>query len=348
MSHLRTRPCIKPIKLVEPDLSSEARNKKRLRPHSSSAAYAASSEYDRGYEDEDVGGSKNHFDSDDEKPLFRKEVQDKNEESNDTTGSQNSSGSNNENNITIKIGSGILDCPACFEPLQLPLLQCTNGHVICGQCCLQEQKKCPLCTHPISSIRCLPFESIIESNKISCPYACFGCEELITYNLKNIHEMKCSYVPCICPIPACTFKGSMQMLSSHLWSEHRATPHRCFIYLVPFKVSLNRQQILCILWGTDNRLCILVNKPITSNHSPPLGNALAIVCIRPDAARSLGLAYELEVVGDKVNKMIFKGLSENLMQLSESYFPKYFLYVPNELGGSSEVIDVRICIKGVD
>ena len=126
--------------------------------------------------------------------------------------------------------------------------------MICSQCCTRPQSKCQICTLSISHIRRLVLESIVESNRISCPYARFRYRETLTYNGKQTHTEFCQYAPCFCPVPACRFKGSAQMLLSHLNTEHRSAPFISFTYGYSFEVELQRQQSFCILIAYESDL----------------------------------------------------------------------------------------------
>ncbi|KAF8108235.1 hypothetical protein N665_0113s0024 [Sinapis alba] len=75
----------------------------------------------------------------------------------------------------------VLDCPICCEPLKVPIFQCDNGHLACSVCCTKVRNICPSCTLPVGYIRCRAMEKVIETSRVSCPNAKYGCKEKMLY-----------------------------------------------------------------------------------------------------------------------------------------------------------------------
>ncbi|KAL8472681.1 hypothetical protein ACS0TY_029773 [Phlomoides rotata] len=79
----------------------------------------------------------------------------------------------------------LLDCPICFQALCSPVYQCENGHIACASCRTTLLKNnCPHCRLPIGNIRCRAIEEILESGRVLCEYAPYGCLESFSYNKK--------------------------------------------------------------------------------------------------------------------------------------------------------------------
>jgi len=54
-----------------------------------------------------------------------------------------------------------LECPVCYEvPIEPPIYQCVNGHMICGDCKLRIQR-CPQCSQPVKE-RLLFLERMLD------------------------------------------------------------------------------------------------------------------------------------------------------------------------------------------
>lgn len=201
-------------------------------------------------------------------------------------------------------------------------------------------RKCPTCTLSISHSPCLPFESIIKSNRISCTYSRFGCNVPIVYAQRHTHKEFCLYAPCFCPIPACRFHGNKDDVTSHLASRHHSFEQKKYIRYGPsVEVSLKREQPFFILQTVRNPSFLLLNS--RGMHS---GNQLSVACIRPSPA-SCDFQYELEVAGDMGKKLRLDASPENVRKWMEDYRSKFFLYVPDDIIDSSGVINVKVCIR---
>ncbi|KAL4380832.1 hypothetical protein HN51_004171 [Arachis hypogaea] len=94
----------------------------------------------------------------------------------------------------------VLNCPICFDRLTIPVYQCKNGHVACSVCCGRILNKCGLCSSILTGTqRCRALEKVLESVKVPCPNAKYGCKDtLLCYSDKSGHESKCEFVPCSC------------------------------------------------------------------------------------------------------------------------------------------------------
>ncbi|GAB2288885.1 hypothetical protein Dimus_023192 [Dionaea muscipula] len=75
----------------------------------------------------------------------------------------------------------VLHCPICLDPLTSPVFQCVDGHIACSSCCGKLENKCPSCRKEIGRIRCRAIEKVIDSVKINCCYADYGCKALVSW-----------------------------------------------------------------------------------------------------------------------------------------------------------------------
>ncbi|CAA7055651.1 unnamed protein product [Microthlaspi erraticum] len=116
----------------------------------------------------------------------------------------------------------VLECPICCEPLKIPIYQCTNGHVACSSCRVKVKNLCPSCQSPIGNdSRCRAMERVMEAIRVSCPNAKHGCEVLVSYGNPSIHEKKCVFAPCSCPVRECNYNGLHKDLKNHVNVEHK-------------------------------------------------------------------------------------------------------------------------------
>ncbi|GAB2288902.1 hypothetical protein Dimus_023207 [Dionaea muscipula] len=135
----------------------------------------------------------------------------------------------------------VFDCPICFDHLTLPVMECGNGHIACSSCCAKLQNKCPSCCKPIGCKRNRAIEKAIESVKIYCCYADYGCKALVSYCQVLEHEKTCTYAPCSCPFVGCLFRGSAPKLSQHICVKHSdLVVGFCYGFLFP----------ICPKWDT--------------------------------------------------------------------------------------------------
>ncbi|KAD4888366.1 hypothetical protein E3N88_20439 [Mikania micrantha] len=133
----------------------------------------------------------------------------------------------------------VFDCPICFEPLCTPVFQCENGHIACSSCCSKVERKCPSCCMPIGYNRCRAIEKVIESVKVSCKNARYGCTKTMAYCKKGEHEQTCPHATCFCPHPSCPYCGSSKNLYLHFGIQHAASTTR-FTYNSPFFVTMEQ------------------------------------------------------------------------------------------------------------
>jgi hypothetical protein len=104
-------------------------------------------------------------------------------------------------------------------------LQCAAGHAICSTCYekLLENDYCQLCSISTTYNRCFAVERILQSVKIPCSNAGYGCVAKMTYNEIGRHEMNCLKA-------VCDFSGSNTMQSMPL---HHGLPTDYYTLVIP-------------------------------------------------------------------------------------------------------------------
>ncbi|XP_047059575.1 E3 ubiquitin-protein ligase SINA-like 5 [Lolium rigidum] len=144
----------------------------------------------------------------------------------------------------VIMGTDLLDCPVCSNPLSPPIFQCSLGHFICS---VGTEKACAVCSRPISdsrpiSHRCHAVERIVGSVLFPCSYHTHGCTGVIPYHQKAEHEKACPHVPCFCPVKGCCFTGMTTALVDHFTAQHK-WPMMAFkyheLFNMPVKVGVH-------------------------------------------------------------------------------------------------------------
>ncbi|RLM98461.1 E3 ubiquitin-protein ligase SINA-like 7 [Panicum miliaceum] len=71
-----------------------------------------------------------------------------------------------------------LDCGVCYLPLKPPIFQCDVGHVVCSpyRDKLRDNRKCHVCRGSTGGFRRRhAMERPVESARVACPNAAYGC-----------------------------------------------------------------------------------------------------------------------------------------------------------------------------
>ncbi|MED6193608.1 hypothetical protein PIB30_021260 [Stylosanthes scabra] len=227
----------------------------------------------------------------------------------------------------------VLDCPICFDPLTIPVYQCENGHVACSTCCISLEEKCPSCCLPIGSIRVRVLEKVLESIKVQCSHAKYGCKVTLSYSDKCVHEFNCLFMPCHCPHADCDFVSSFYDLPLHFISEHGSSAAVRFSYDKPFAVTLQSEddQAIVLQEETDDTLFVLHNFVFS------LGNAVNVCCIQPDSLPK----YRFEILGkSKGSSLEWKSFTMNIQSSSvDTTLSSRFLVIPSDY-----FADLETCI----
>uniref|UniRef100_A0ACD5UWH2 Uncharacterized protein n=1 Tax=Avena sativa TaxID=4498 RepID=A0ACD5UWH2_AVESA len=246
--------------------------------------------------------------------------------------------------ISVKMDSQVLDCNICFESLKPPIFQCEVGHVLCSVCFEKLPKKCAICCRRTGYSRCFAFEQFINAVRVPCSNTKYGCDEFITHDQKEKHESACTHSPCFCPEAGCSFIGSRGPLLDHFVTEHGWLQTN-LQYKKSLRISMKRDRRFTLLIGEDMSIFLL------TNILTDIGNALALVCIRPHES---GPSYSSKIsavprgagagaVGSLVFQMDPLVASSSL--LGGVQLGKFFLLVPPGLVDESTdelTIHIRI------
>ncbi|GAB2288886.1 hypothetical protein Dimus_023193 [Dionaea muscipula] len=238
----------------------------------------------------------------------------------------------------------VLECPICFDPLTSRVFQFVDGHIGCSSCCGKLENKCPPCPNEIGRTWCRAIEKVIDSVKIKCRYADYGCKDLVNYGQIREHEKTCKYPPCSRPFVDCLFRGSAPKLSQHVSLKHSVSVVR-FSYNRIFPLSLEYAR----KWDTKSNkhidpFIVLQEESdgvqfVVERHQPV--KTVNVKCVEacPDKGR---FSYDL-IVRDGSNSLRFGSSTKIVEAKMDNYdglwLPRNFWY--------SEV-KIELCIWAKD
>lgn len=85
---------------------------------------------------------------------------------------------------------GVLECPVCFEYVTPPVMQCVEGHILCGTC-REKLNSCPSCEKEFCNIRIRSLDAIAEAMLYPCRNE--GCDLLLNLSDRTRHENQCTF-----------------------------------------------------------------------------------------------------------------------------------------------------------
>ncbi|XP_018567279.1 E3 ubiquitin-protein ligase SIAH1-like [Anoplophora glabripennis] len=157
----------------------------------------------------------------------------------------------------------IMMCPICLDTLTKPILQCTNGHNMCGNCILANSiQQCPTCRSSMTNTRCYQMEQMIEelqkSVKLNCYYSSKGCKFVLSQSEKEAHELECKFRKFSCEGKKfsnwkCEWSGQYDDIykhfkdyhNNHTWMEFRTEANM----KISFENDFSDVQIISFLNG---------------------------------------------------------------------------------------------------
>lgn len=192
---------------------------------------------------------------------------------------------------------------------------------------------------PIGYNRCRAIEKVLESVKISCINAKYGCKETVSYSKKNEHEKKCIHAPCICPHSSCDFVASSKELSLHISCKHEDSA-RQFTYDRFFSVFLKVNDEFIVLQEQNGADLFMLNNKVEA-----LGNMVNISCIGPD---SLKTVYQYDIFARSQGCCLkLQSFAKNTQGCNANDTTSIgFLLIPSSFFGSSGQLKLDIRIRG--
>lgn len=199
---------------------------------------------------------------------------------------------------------------------------------------------------PIGYSRCRAIEKVMESIKISCPNAEFGCCETFSYSWKSIHEKTCIFMPCQCPFTNCNFFGSYKQLSSHFSSTHKSPVMR-FKYDSVCSIFLRKADKYVILEEETEGSLFILSLCILNNGSTNIGNIVVINSIVPTSLDGK-YSYDLVVEGGESSVKLHSSTKRVVDKFDkvENLTVNGCLLVPDDFFGSVGRLRMKLTMWG--
>ena len=119
-----------------------------------------------------------------------------------------------DDDVITKLSS-MLECPVCFNvPRDLPIPQCSAGHIVCKSC-KASVTSCPTCRREMSDSTSSLAASMIDLVPHKCKFAEYGCEvkDLLVHLIH--HEEKCAERTVRCPSDECRAEIQLKKFEKH-------------------------------------------------------------------------------------------------------------------------------------
>lgn len=209
------------------------------------------------------------------------------------------------------------------------------------------KNKCPSCSCLMgtgSSSRCLAVEKILESIRITCPYAPNGCRESFNYAEFQRHKASCMYSPCCCPVSDCNFEGSLERLSSHCNTMHRESIIQVELNS-PMTISLDRDKPITILHGNNSDYVGAVYILHNNNSKSVGGCFITLTAIYPGIQE--GVKYKL-IAKCRDSSLQLKASIVSTKHWTGVSPSKDFLLVPHDFFDTTGLLNLNLLITWSD
>jgi E3 ubiquitin-protein ligase SIAH1 len=176
----------------------------------------------------------------------------------------------------------------------------------------------------------------LKSIQMFCPNEKYGCKEKTSYIKYREHVEECIHVPCYCPLSSCNFVGSSEVLSNHFNHQHEDSRIK-FSYGHSFIVSFKSNDETIVLQAETDCKLFLLNIRLVR-----LGNAVNISCIGPHYSDQ---HYHCDIlVRTQICTLKLLSFLKNVQRVSLATLSSNFLLIPFDHFGSSEFLELEICI----
>lgn len=232
----------------------------------------------------------------------------------------------------------LLECPICSKRFSPPVYQCPRGHAVCSACCKKlANKKCPTCSLPTGSIRCMAIEKILESLLASCKYTPNGCKEMLKQtDIKRHEKERCKFKPFRCPFGECKFEGSSVTLPVHLTQEHRVrTVTHNSISGAGFRMDAS-DSVVMVKGDLETDLLFIVHRETHESPETGLGDVFFCTSLGPSDQ-----SYDLKVKLCSHSALCYSMVGACAVNLADhwerSSFERDFLYLPIFRSGVKQI-----------
>ncbi|KAI4964316.1 hypothetical protein ZWY2020_006689 [Hordeum vulgare] len=175
------------------------------------------------------------------------------------------------------------------------------------------RRKCPTCSEPVGDFRCRAMEKILAGMTRPCRFNKHGCTETVRYTEARAHEEDaCRFAPYSCPSDGCATAAA---------SSTKSTPFRALLHP-------DEESVFLLLNGGD----------------VPTGRSLG--------GPRLPIQAEVDQKAESIYLTVKGGLLWSLsarlelqfVRQLQGYKAKRFLFVPDDFWGSTDSLDVTVCL----
>lgn len=199
------------------------------------------------------------------------------------------------------------------------------------------RNRCPSCTLPIGYVRCRAMEKVIETSRVSCPNAKYGCKENTAYGNRFSHEKVCVFTPCFCPIVDCNYSGYYKDLNNHVRAEHK-DDLISFVWNTRLTLSLDLNEKTTIL-QEENDGDVIVVQVFKALHAV----YLSVSCIAP-LAPGVG-KFSCGLLNITVGSLLKQGfMVKNVQKVTNELPEDGFMLIPSYLLSGNENLNLQIWI----
>ncbi|KAH7970283.1 hypothetical protein HPB49_002258 [Dermacentor silvarum] len=134
--------------------------------------------------------------------------------------------------------AGLFRCVACGECVRPPILQCSQGHLICVSC-REKDDTCPECLAPIGDTRVPSMERVAAILFTPCRHSVHGCRAQLTFSDQWEHEDTCEFSTCRGYHNHMAMAEGMQLVTTQsclgrnfllvFWREHEDASKGCCV-----------------------------------------------------------------------------------------------------------------------
>lgn len=123
-----------------------------------------------------------------------------------------------------------LDCVVCATTMLPPIMQCKEGHLICGMCVSKGIARCPTCRASGTYGRNRALEETAHDSGIlvECPHD--GCTLSLPYADMTAHALTCERRPFACPFVGCDH--TLPSVTSTAFVEHLRNTHNGKVFSI--------------------------------------------------------------------------------------------------------------------
>lgn len=208
------------------------------------------------------------------------------------------------------------------------------------------RRKCPTCSEPVGDFRCRAMEKILAGMTRPCRFNKHGCTETVRYTEARAHEEDaCRFAPYSCPFDGCAYRGRLlygHILDAHAPAGDAATFKKCTTSnAMVVTVTLQKSTPFRALLHPDEESVFL----LLNGGDVPTGRSLSVVRVCPYGAE---VDQKAESIYLTVKGGLLWSLSARLelqfVRQLQGYKAKRFLFVPDDFWGSTDSLDVTVCL----